>query len=97
MSNSHEPALDDDLTPRFHWRWNEHGIYLGVCTIIALLVLGLYLLPRAPKRPIGPTVVEIIQVRYVAAADEPAEKYDPLRDTRLIRPAKKVAERLRRM
>ena len=93
MSENNERFLDIDLTPRFHWRWNEHGIYLGVCAIISLLVLGLYLLPRAPKRRIGPSVVELIQVRYVATADESVEKDDPFRDTRLIRPYKKAPER----
>jgi hypothetical protein len=93
MSQNNEPFLDVDLTPRFHWRWNEHGIHLGVCAIIGLLVLGLYRLPRTPKPPMGPTVVEVIQVRYVATSDEPAERDDPFRDTRLIRPYKKTPER----
>jgi hypothetical protein len=93
MSQDDDLSLDVDLTPRFHWRWNEHGIYLGVCAIITLLVLGLYRLPRPPQRHLGPTVVEIIQVRYVAASDEPAEKDDPFRDTRLIRPYKRPPAR----
>jgi hypothetical protein len=93
MRENNEPFLNVDLTPRFHWRWNEHGIYLGVCAIISLLVLGLYLLPRPPKRRMGPTVVELIQVRYVATTDEPVEKDDSFRDTRLIRPYKKSSDR----
>jgi len=60
MSENNERFLDIDLTPRFHWRWNEHGIYLAVCAILSLLVLGLYLLPRPPKRRVGSNVVELI-------------------------------------
>ncbi len=90
MIENHSP-LDEDLTPRFRWRWHEHGIYLGVSGIIALFVLGLHLMPRAPQRPAGPHIVEVIQVRYLASADEPPEPYDPLRDTRLLRPAHRTS------
>ncbi len=78
--------LDQDLTPRFRWRWAEHGIYLGVCGVIGILVLGLHMVPRPAKRPIFPVIVETIRVRYIAAADEPPEVEDPFHDPRVIRP-----------
>jgi hypothetical protein len=94
MSQTHGPTLDEDLTPRFHWRWGEHGIYLAVCSVIGLFVLVLYVLPTPPKRELDPRLVELIRVRYLTAADEPPEKEDPLRDPRLIRlPRKQVQER----
>ena len=94
MSQDDLPILDEDLTPHFHWRWGEHGIYLAVCSIIGLLVLALYFMPRPPKRRFNPHLVELIQVRYLSAADEPPEMDDPLRDPRLIRlPRKQVQER----
>jgi hypothetical protein len=86
MNQDPKTELDEDLTPRFRWRWGEHGIYLGVCSTIGLLVLGLYMMPRPPKRPIFPMIVETIRVRYIAAADEPPEKEDPFHDPRVIRP-----------
>lgn len=80
---STEPVLDEDLTAHFKWRWNEHGIYLGVCIVIGLLVLALQMVP-APRR-YNPAQIDFIHVNYVAAADEPAEVLDPFHDTRLIR------------
>jgi hypothetical protein len=94
MNETNEPLLDEDLTPRFHWRWGEHGIYLCVCSVIGLLVLALYTWRMPPKRPLNPHAVELIHVRYLTAADEPPEKYDPFRDTRLIRPPKKHTHEL---
>ena len=85
MSESHGPILDDDLTPRFRWRWGEHGIYLAVCSAMGLFVLALHALPTPPKRQFNPQTVELIQVRYLTSADEPPEQDDPLRDPRLIR------------
>jgi hypothetical protein len=94
MSQTHEPILDEDLTPHFHWRWGEHGIYLAVCSVLGLAVLALYTLPIRSKRPFDPHAVELIQVRYLTAADEPPEKNDPFHDPRLIRlPRKHVQER----
>jgi hypothetical protein len=94
MNETNGPIPDQDLTLRFHWRWGEHGIYLGVCVILGLLVLGLYAMPRAPKRQPGPKVVELIQVRYLTVADEVSENADPFHDTRLIRrPRTQVRER----
>lgn len=86
MNQDHAPDLDEDLTPRFHWRWSEHGIYLGVCSVIGLLVFGLHMVPRPVKRPIFPLIVETIRVRYIAAADIPPEREDPFHDPRVIRP-----------
>ena len=86
MNQDLSSNLDEDLTPRFHWRWSEHGIYLGVCSIIGLVVFGLHMVPRPAKRPIFPLILETIPVRYIAAADEPPEKEDPFHDPRVIRP-----------
>ncbi len=80
------PSNPDDLTPHFHWRWGEHGIYLGFSSLIGLFVLALHLVPTPAKRRFDPTLVEVIQVRYVALADEPPEADDPLHDPRLVRP-----------
>jgi len=94
MSQAYEPILDEDLTPHFHWRWGEHGIYLAVCGAIALFVLALHVVHPPAKPRFDPHAVELIQVRYLTAADEPPEKDDPLRDPRLIRlPKKQVHER----
>ena len=92
MNETNGPAPDQDLRLRFHWRWGEHGIYLGVCVIIALIVLGLYAMPRTPKRQPGPKVVEIIQVRYLTVADEVSENADPFHDSRLIRPPRRPVQ-----
>jgi hypothetical protein len=92
MSSPNPGFPDEDLTPHFHWRWREHGIYLGVCSIIGLLVLALHLVPRPAKRGLDPRLVQMIQVRYVAAADEPPEPYDPFHDPRLIRLPKRAAQ-----
>lgn len=91
MSKAHGSIFDEDLTLHFRWRWGEHGIYLAVCTVIGLFVLALHILPTPAKRGFDPRLVELIQVRYLTAADEPPEKDDPLRDPRLIRlPRKQV-------
>jgi hypothetical protein len=82
---SYPSVLDEDLTPRFRWRWGEHGIYLGVSSAIGLLVLALHLVPMPAKRRFDPTLVELIQVRYVALADEMPEPDAPLHDPRLVR------------
>jgi hypothetical protein len=95
MSQPNELTRDEDLTPHFHWRWGEHGIYLAVCSIIGLFVLGLHLLPRPPKRPVCLGVFEFIQVHDLTAADVPPEPDGPFRDTRLIRPRRnQTPERL---
>ena len=94
MSQTHDPMLDEDLTPRFHWRWAEHGIYLAVCSAIGLFVLALHIVPPPTRPRFDPHLVDLIQVRYLTTADEPAEKDDPLRDPRLIRlPRKQVQGR----
>ncbi len=83
------PLPDEDLTPHFRWRWGEHGIYLGVCSFIGLLVLTLHLLPAPAKRGLDPACFDFIQVRYIAAADEAPDdpfRANPLHDPRLIRP-----------
>lgn len=85
MDEDQSTVLDYDLAPRFHWRWQEHGIYLGVCTIIGLFVIVISAMPRQTKRPIVPVVVETIHVRYIAASDEPPEKEDPFHDPRVPR------------
>jgi hypothetical protein len=77
--------LDQDLTPHFHWRWGEHGIYLGVCSVIGLFVLGLHVLPAPPKPHLDLSLVQVIPVRYIAAADEAPEPQDPFHDPRLVR------------
>jgi len=89
MAEPNAPMANEDLTPRFHWRWGEHGIYLAVCSVIGLFVLGLHVLPAHPKRHFDPSLVELIQVRYLTAADEPPEPERPFRDPRLLalRPA----------
>jgi hypothetical protein len=84
MTNFDEPAIDEDLTPRFRWRWNEHGIYLGVCSLLGAFVFTLHLLPAPARRPFTP--LEVIQVRYLTAADEPPEEIDPFHDPRVIQP-----------
>ena len=94
MSQANEPILDEDLTLRFRWRWGEHGIYLAVCSIIGLFVLALYLWRLPAHRRFRPELVDLIHVRYLTSADEPADKDEPFRDTRLIRlPRKQVPER----
>lgn len=93
MSQDNGPILDEDLTLRFHWRWGEHGIYLAVCSVIGLFMLALHLVPAPAKRTFNPHLVELIQVRYLTAAEEPPEQDDPLRDPRLIRPRKHLQER----
>jgi hypothetical protein len=35
MSTGSSGGADEDLTRHFRWRWNEHGIYLGVCSTLA--------------------------------------------------------------
>ena len=96
MSQTNNPFLDEDLTPRFHWRWGEHGIYLAVCSAIGLMVLALtQAFPAPPKKKFNPHMVELIQVRYLTAADEPPEKEEPFRDTRLIRPPRKHVQEQR--
>lgn len=80
-----QPNCDEDLTPRFRWRWAEHGIYLAVSSIIGLAVLGLWHMPRTAPRSFTPATCETIQARYIAAADEPPEPYDPFHDTRVNR------------
>ena len=93
MSQTYGSNLDEDLTPHFHWRWGEHGIYLAVCSAIGLMVLTLtHIFPAPPKRTFNPHTVELIQVRYLTAADEPPEKEEPFRDTRLIRPPRKQVQ-----
>ena len=85
MSQNREPQLDEDLTLHFRWRWAEHGIYLAVCSAIGLFVLALHVVPPRDKPRFDPHLCDIIQVRYLSAADEIPEAYDPLRDPRLIR------------
>lgn len=82
---SSEPACDEDLTLRFRWRWAEHGIYLAVSSLIGLAVLGLWTMPRPAKPLFNPATCETIRARYIAAVDEPAEPFDPFRDTRVLR------------
>jgi len=94
MSQANDPNPDEDLTPRFRWRWAEHGIYLAVCSIIGLCVLVLYMWRLPAHRRFRPDLVQLIHVRYLTAADEPADRNEPFRDTRLIRaPGKQVLER----
>jgi Ca-activated chloride channel family protein len=45
MSKGSSCIPDEDLTRHFQWRWNEHGIYLGVCSTLGLFVFMLYVLP----------------------------------------------------
>jgi hypothetical protein len=82
---SQEPAYDEDLTLRFRWRWAEHGIYLAVSSIIGLAVLGLWFMPRSSPQRFNPATCETIQARYIAAAEEPPEPFDPFHDTRVLR------------
>jgi len=89
MSQANDPNPDEDLTLHFRWRWGEHGIYLAVCSIIGLFVLALYLWRMPAKRRFHPELVELIQVRYLTAADEMGNQDEPFRDTRLIRPPRK--------
>jgi hypothetical protein len=90
MAEAQDLLPDEDLTPHFRWRWGEHGIYLGVCSLIGLFVLTLHLLPA--KRRWNPGNFDFIHVRYLAAADElPGDSFeaDPFRDPRLIRPPRR--------
>lgn len=77
------PSIDEDLTLRFRWRWNEHGIYLAVCSTIGLLVLGLLALSDSGRHRFRPELCDMIHVRYLTA-DEPAEKQDPFHDPRVF-------------
>ena len=93
MSQANDPIPDEDLTLHFRWRWGEHGIYLAVCSIIGLFVLALYMWRLPDHRRFRPELVDLIHVRYLTAADEPANKDEPFRDTRLIRlPRNQVQE-----
>jgi len=91
MTHDQLSKLDEDLTLRFHWRWHEHGIYLAVCSIIGLLVLGLHMLPTSSSRRFRPELYDMIHVRYLTTVDDIAEKDDPFHDPRLIRIPIKVA------
>jgi hypothetical protein len=91
MTNDKLGKIDEDLTLRFHWRWNEHGIYLGVCSVISLMVLGLYMLPTASSRRFRPELYDMIHVHYVTASDDAPEKDDPFHDPRLLRLPVKLA------
>ncbi len=84
MTQANQPKLDEDLTPRFRWRWSEHGIYLGVCGFLGLFVAALHVLPLSSKRPLNPADFDFIQVRYMSAADQPPAKAEPFRDPRLF-------------
>jgi hypothetical protein len=84
MAMAHLPLSDEDLTLRFRWHWSEHGIYVGVCGLIGLLVSALYVYPTSSQKRFDPTFFSFIQTRYVAPADEPPEKEDPFRDPRVI-------------
>jgi hypothetical protein len=77
---------DEDLEPHFHWRWNEHGIYLAVCTLIGAFVLMLQLLPTSNRERFDPSMFEMVRVHYLTSATEPAETDDPFHDPRPIRP-----------
>jgi len=79
-----QKSLDEDLTLHFRWRWAEHGIYLAVSSIIGLAVLALWHMPRSAPQAFDPATCETIRARYIAAADEPPEPYDPFEDTRVI-------------
>jgi Ca-activated chloride channel family protein len=39
-----------DLTRHFRWRWQEHGIYLGVCAVFGLVAAMVALLPPPSDR-----------------------------------------------
>jgi hypothetical protein len=93
MTHLDEPAMDEDLTPRFRWRWHEHGVYLGVCTVIGTFVLMLHMLPEPPRRPIAPLVWDLIHVRYLSSVDEPPMREDPFHDPRVIQPRRKAVQR----
>lgn len=77
---------DQDLTPRFRWRWNEHGIYLAVCGAIALFVAVLELVHMTGQRRFDLSAVDLIPVRYIATASEPLSPQGPFRDPRLLPP-----------
>lgn len=86
MTQAKQPNLDEDLTPRFRWRWREHGIYLAVCSIIGLFVLALHVLPLSNRRAFRPEDFAFVAVRYMSAADDAPPKDEPFQDPRLVRP-----------
>jgi hypothetical protein len=79
---------DQDLTPRFRWRWNEHGIYLAVCGAIALFVAVLEIVHMTGQRRFDLSAVDLIPVRYIASASEPLSPQGSFRDPRLLSPAR---------
>ena len=68
-----EELLAVDLQPHFKWRWREHGIYLSVCSVFAVMGTMLVLMPPSGRRTIAPEIIELIRTRYVpcAAVAEP--------------------------
>jgi hypothetical protein len=83
MTKANRPTSDQDLTPRFRWRWREHGIYLGVCSFIGLFVVALHVLPPSSRR-FSPADFDFIQVRYMSAADQAPAQSETFRDPRLL-------------
>ena len=86
MNQAKQPSLDEDLKPRFRWRWGEHGIYLGVCSVIGLLVLALHVLPLSNRRAFRPEDFAFVAVRYMSAATATPPQDEPFHDPRLVRP-----------
>ena len=72
-----EDCLAVDLHPRFTWRWREHGIYLSVCGVFAIMGTTLALIPPNDRRTIAPEIVELIRTRYqtfAQVAEQPGER-----------------------
>lgn len=89
MTQPTSNPADEDLTPHFRWRWNEHGIYLAVCGAIALFVAVLQIVHMTGKRRFDPAAVDLIQVHYLATANEVLEPEGPFHDPRLLPPARR--------
>ena len=62
--NQPKDFLAVDLRPHFRWRWQEHGIYLGVCSVFVAIGTALALVPPSVPGGIAPQIVEVILSRY---------------------------------
>jgi len=59
-----EDPLAVDVRPRFKWRWQEHGTYLSVCGVFAVIGTMLVLIPPSGHHTIAPEIVELIRTHY---------------------------------
>ena len=66
-----------DLQRHFQWYWQEHGIYLAVCSVFVVMGVTLALVPPSGHRTISPEICELIRTRYLPFAAAAEEKKPP--------------------